>query len=344
MRLRPAKLSDLDNLFQLAEKAKAGLTTLPADRDILRERLELVEQSFERRPLGPGHNSYLFILEDELENHILGTCGVASKIGGFEPHWTYELRYEKFKSKSLNTEREVPYLQIKTNHNGPSEIGTLFLAPEIRGKSPWGRFLSLSRFSFIAAYPECFETEVIAEMRGKIDDDDRSVFWEALGRHFFDMDFKQADRLSMKNKHVIAELMPTHPIYVPLLPKSAQEVIAKTHENTIPALKLLEQEGFSFTGEVDIFEAGPVLSCHRDQIRTVKDSVTSKMIYSFETPNTPPNVIIAKINSFKDFTTTVGHLVELDQGVSVSDSTVETLHLENNDSLLYVPLRPKEPI
>jgi arginine N-succinyltransferase len=271
----------------------------------------------------------------------MGTCGIASKIGGFEPHWTYELKYQTFESKTLKTLKEVPYLQIKTNHNGPSEIGTLFLSPEARGKGPWGRFLSLVRFSFIAAYPECFENEIIAEMRGQIDDQDRSVFWEALGRHFFDMDFKQADRLSMHNKHIIADLMPTHPIYVPLLPKSAQEVIAKTHPDTVPALRLLEQEGFLFTGEVDIFEAGPVVSCSRDQIRTVQDSEKSIYIDSFEDPTTPPNKIIARLDSFSHFSATLGHLVELEDGVSVSNSTKNTLHLEKGDPLLYVSLRPK---
>jgi arginine N-succinyltransferase len=178
-------------------------------------------------------------------------------------------------------------------------------------------------------------------MRGQIDDQDRSVFWEALGRHFFDMDFKQADRLSMHNKHIIADLMPTHPIYVPLLPKSAQEVIAKTHPDTVPALRLLEQEGFLFTGEVDIFEAGPVVSCSRDQIRTVQDSEKSIYIDSFEDPTTPPNKIIARLDSFSHFSATLGHLVELEDGVSVSNSTKNTLHLEKGDPLLYVSLRPK---
>lgn len=342
MLLRPAKVSDLDALLSMAELAKAGLTTLPADKDLLLERLERVEQSFASKPIGPGHNSYLFILEDLKTRQILGTCGIASKVGGFEPHWTYELKYQTFESKSLNTQKEVPYLQIKTNHNGPSEIGTLFLSPEARGKGPWGRFLSLVRFCFIAAYPNCFESEIIAEMRGQIDDQDRSVFWEALGRHFFDMDFKQADRLSMHNKHIIADLMPTHPIYVPLLPKSAQEVIAKTHPDTAPALKLLEQEGFLFTGEVDIFEAGPVVSCQRDHIRTVRESIKSTFVESFEDPTTPPNKIIAKIEPFSQFSATLGHLVEMEEGVSVSKSTQETLQLEKGSPLLYVSLRPRE--
>ena len=76
-----------------------------------------------------------------------------------------------------------------------------------------------------------------------MDDHGRSPFWDALGKHFFDVDFPNADYLSLVNKKFIADLMPKHPIYIPLLPKDAQDVIGKVHEQTEPALKLLEAEG-----------------------------------------------------------------------------------------------------
>jgi len=341
MRLRPAQSNDLEALMALATQAKAGLTTLPPDREILGERLAKSQMSFEYRPHAPGDQNYLFVLENEQNNTILGTCGIAAKIGGYQPHWTYELKYQTFKSESLKTEKEVPYLQIKTNHNGPSEIGTLFLAPEARG-GPWGRFLSLVRFSFIAAYPECFEHEVIAEMRGRIDDQHRSVFWEALGRHFFEMDFQQADRLSMRNKHIIAELMPTHPIYVPLLPKQAQTVIGKVHPDTEPALRLLQQEGFQFTGEVDIFEAGPVMSCKCTQLRSVREAKIKTIVTIFDDTEQVKDTIIANPNDFKNFCSSLGKVVELEHGVAVSKSTLTQLNLEIGSNLLYLPLRPKD--
>ena len=46
-----------------------------------------------------------------------------------------------------------------------------------------GRFLSLVRFLFIAAYPDCFENEIIAEMRGHIEENNKSFFgnpWENI--------------------------------------------------------------------------------------------------------------------------------------------------------------------
>ena len=47
------------------------------------------------------------------------------------------------------------------------------------------------------------------------------------------------------NKKFIADLMPDHPIYIPLLPYSAQEVIGKPHKESAPAVKNLKAEGSS---------------------------------------------------------------------------------------------------
>ena len=129
----------------------------------------------------------------------------------------------------------------------------------------------------MAEHPKRFEPLIVAEMRGVVDDQCRSPFWEALGRHFFEMDYCKADLLSAMDKKFIADLMPTSPIYVPLLPKSAQDVIGKVHEHTQPALKLLEDEGFRFSGMVDIFEAGPLIQCRLADLRIVKESRNSRV-------------------------------------------------------------------
>jgi arginine/ornithine N-succinyltransferase beta subunit len=53
-------------------------------------------------------------------------------------------------------------------------------------------------------------------------------------------------------KTFIAELMPAYPIYVSLLPDDAREAIGQVHANTSPARAILEKEGFSWRGSVDI--------------------------------------------------------------------------------------------
>ena len=54
--------------------------------------------------------------------------------------------------------------------------------------------------------------------------------------------------------------------------EEAQQVIGKPHQSTIPAVKILEKEGFRYTGYVDIFDAGPSLEAPLNDIKTIKNS------------------------------------------------------------------------
>ena len=109
-------------------------------------------------------------------------------------------------------------------------------------------------------------------MRGVVDGTGHSPFWEAIGRHFFDIEFPKAETMTTVSKNFIADLMPKHPIYVALLPTSAQETIGKVHPQTEPALAMLKHEGFEQQGLIDIFDGGPVVHAARDSIRSVHES------------------------------------------------------------------------
>jgi arginine N-succinyltransferase len=269
--VRPVSMSDLDGLVELAGLAGVGLTTLPKDRALLSRRIEKSVESLRKFADRPGGESYLFVMEDTAAHKVIGACGIVSKVGGFEPFYGYHIESQLFESKVIGVHKEVPILKLVEEHDGPCEIGSLFLHPDFR-KSGNGRLLQLVRFLFIAEHPQMFESTVISEIRGVLDESGHSPFWDALGRHFFGIDFAEADRLSVVNKKFIAELMPDHPIYIPLLPTDAQAVIGKPHRDSERAVKNLEIEGFRFSNMVDIFDAGPVVSCPRDEIRSVRES------------------------------------------------------------------------
>jgi arginine N-succinyltransferase len=269
--VRPVSMDDLDALGELAGLAGVGLTTLPKDRALLARRIERSEASFRRFADRPGGESYLFVMEDTAAPRVVGACGIVSKVGGFEPFYGYRIEMQLFESRIIGVHKEVPILKLHEEHDGPAEIGSLFLHPDWR-HSGNGRLLQLVRFLFMAEHPELFEQAVLSEIRGVLNERGHSPFWDALGRHFFGLDFAEADRLSVVNKKFIAELMPDHPIYIPLLPPDAQAVIGKPHRDSERAVKNLEGEGFRFANMVDIFDAGPVVSCPRDEIRTVRES------------------------------------------------------------------------
>jgi arginine N-succinyltransferase len=338
--IRPIREQDLDALVALAMQGQFGLTSLPKDRERLADRITESTQGFAKIAKKPRGESYLFVMEDLDTREVVGVCGIVSKVGGFEPFYAYRVESIVHESKELHIRKEVPTLHLVAEHNGPCEIGSLFLAPSHRGGGR-GRLLSLSRFLFMADHPEHFDDVVIAELRGVIDDQGRSPFWDAIGRHFFDMDYPTADYLSFVNKRFIADLMPKHPIYLPLLPAEAQAVVGQVHEHTKPARRMLETEGFTFSGMVDIFEAGPVVSSPRTQIRSVKESVVKPLAEIVDRPIESEPCVIG--NCRREFRACAGPVETAgDQGVGLRRDVAAALSLNVGDNLRLVTMRPRE--
>jgi arginine N-succinyltransferase len=199
--------------------------------------------------------------------------------------------------------------------------------------------LSLSRFLFMANEPAYFDPEVIAEMRGVVDDQGHSPFWDAVGHHFFDVDFPKADYLSMVNKRFIADLMPKHPIYIPLLPGEAQAVIGAVHEHTRPALRILEAEGFQGSDMVDIFEAGPVVRCLLKDVRAVRESVKAPV--ETVTSGAADGLTYLVSNCKEDFRATIGTVAAGEGvGVTIPADVSAALRVGVGDAIRYVPLKP----
>jgi len=335
--IRAVKTSDLDQLEQLASLAGVGLTTLPKDRALLAKRIAKSEASFAKIPEHPGGESYLLVMEDLEKHTIVGACGIVSKVGGFQPFYAYKIDKSLFESKAINVRKEVPILSLFEEHDGPCEVGSLFLREDYRHGGN-GRMLQLVRFLFIAEHVNAFEATVVSEIRGVSDESGHAPFWDAIGKHFFDIDFRQADYLSVVNKKFIADLFPDHPIYIPLLPRSAQDVIGVPNEQSKRAVKNLQDEGFVFSNMVDIFDAGPVLTCSRDEIRTVKESRRAIIAQlSEQPPQSNPYLIGTTTESFR---ACQGPLQVLSEGkVRISYATAWALNAKEGDSIRYVEMR-----
>lgn len=337
--IRPVAPADLDSLMDLSSKTGVGLTTLPHDREVLERRIGESRRGFARMAERPGGETYLFVMEDLETGAVVGTSGLFSKVGGYEPFYAYRVETTVHESRMLKVRKEIKALHLVMEHNGPSEIGSLFLSPAYRSGSN-GRLLSLSRFVFIADHRQFFDPVTLAEMRGVIDDKGGNVFWDALGHHFFEVSLSKADSLVMKDKRFIAELMPRHPIYIPLLPKAAQEVIGEVHPDTKPALKLLEGEGFAFAGMVDIFEGGPIVSCATDDIRTVRDSRATVVHKVSQSPIESDLFVISNTHA-DGFRACAGPLsIVPGKGIQIARETAAALKVKKGDPVRIAPLRP----
>jgi arginine N-succinyltransferase len=275
--LRPVEETDLSGLKGVATSITDGMTSLPPEESALEDLIHHSERSFDYRVKKAGGDHYLFVLEECATGEIVGTSGIIARVGGFDPFYTYEVRKERFSHSPLGIDREMEVLHLKLDHKGPSEVGSLCLKPSFR-RGGLGQLLSLARFLFMAAFPKRFDDRVIAELRGFTDEQGLSPFWEAIGRHFFSQTFGEADFLSgIGQKDFIRDLMPKYPIYAAMLPLAAQAVVGKVHRDAEPALRILLNQGFSKSSEVDIFDGGPLVIADRLDIKTVKEATTAQV-------------------------------------------------------------------
>ncbi len=285
----------------------------------------------------PRGETYLFVLEELRTGEVVGTSGVTSKVGGFEPFYAYKIETAVHESDVLKVRKEIQFLKLVMEHNGPCEVGSLFLSPQHRREGN-GRLLSLARFLFMAEHPQRFDPAVISELRGMVDEEGRSPFWDALGKHFFEVDFPTADYLSMVNKKFIADLMPTHPIYIPLLPAEAQAVIGQVHPQTRPALKMLEAEGFRYSGMVDIFDAGPSVRCERDRIRAIRQSVRATIEQFGREPVEGESSILSNVDG--EFRACRGAVTMSGGRVRLGADVAEALRVKAGDTVRFVSAHP----
>jgi arginine N-succinyltransferase len=272
--VRAVNHDDLEGLMSLAIQVGDGMTTLKPDAAALGQRIEIACASFNGTN-GQDECDYLFVLEDCKNGMLAGVCAIRSAVGLREPFYNYRIGTLVHSSIELNIFSQMETLYLSNDLTGSAELCSLFLHPSYRNGIN-GKLLSKSRFVFMAQFPHLFPEKLIAEMRGFLKADGTSPFWDNLGKHFFQMDFKRADDLSsLGKKSFIAELMPRHPLYIAYLPLEAQQVIARVHADTVPARHLLEQEGMRYDGYIDIFDAGPVLQARIDDLRATRESVIS---------------------------------------------------------------------
>lgn len=335
MIVRPVRSSDLPALIELARSTgNIGLTTLPANEERLAQRVTWAEKSF-RGEAERGDTDYLFVLEND-DGVVVGISAIAGAVGLRRPWYNYRVGLTVSASQELKIYREIPTLFLANDLTGNAELCSLFLRADQRN-GVGGGLLSKARLLFIAEFAELFGKKVIAEMRGMSDAAGRSPFWESLGRHFFKMEFSQADYLTgVGNRAFIAELMPKFPLYTCFLSEAARAVIGRVHENTEPALAMLEREGFTYQGYVDIFDAGPAVECETARIRAVRDSQT--LVLAVGTPGDDATPYLIHNRKREDCRITAAP-ARLAAGTLVVDPlTAKRLRLSAGDSVRAVPL------
>ncbi|PSN09891.1 arginine N-succinyltransferase [Siccibacter turicensis] len=340
MIIRPIERGDLSALMQLAGKTGGGLTSLPADESTLSARIERSRATWEGT-LPPGERGYVFVLEEHKTGTVAGICAIEAAVGLNDPWYNYRVGTLVHASKELNVYNALPTLFLSNDHTGSSELCSLFLDPEWR-KEGNGYLLSKSRFLFMAAFREHFNEKVVAEMRGIIDENGYSPFWESLGERFFSMAFSRADYLcGTGQKAFIAELMPKHPIYTHFLSPEAQAAIGNVHPHTAPARAVLEAEGFRFRNYIDIFDGGPTLECDIDRVRAIRKSRLVEVAEGQPADETQPLCLVAN-EQYHAFRATLVNASPDVERLVLDAATLDALKCKAGDRVRLVRLCPEE--
>jgi arginine N-succinyltransferase len=265
--IRPAHPNDLDGLFGLAEHLNT--VNLPADEERLSEMLEDSVNQFEGSDA--PDQAMIFVLEDG-QGALRGSATIIARHGSPQaPHCFFDVIDEERYSPRLDQVFHHKVLRLGTSFVPRTEIGGLVLDPSLRGQG-LGRFLSLCRFQFIAAYRERFCDYVLAELLPPFDEDGNSPLWHALGQRFTGLTYREADRLSGQEKEFIEDLFPRSDLHVSLFSRKIQSVIEQVGPNTKGALKLLLEQGFFYTKRIDPFDGGPHYWANTDEIACIRST------------------------------------------------------------------------
>ena len=145
-RVRPAIGEDFRAIYQMAKLTGGGFTNLPADRDTLVQKLARSEESFSRTEDSQIGDLYLFVLEDPKTRKIRGTCQVFGQVGVRQAFYSYHISTLTQASPELGKTFRNQTLSLTTDLEGSSEVGGLFLHPDMRAGG-WGSLLARSRFA-----------------------------------------------------------------------------------------------------------------------------------------------------------------------------------------------------
>ena len=143
-RVRPARPEDFKAIYEMAKLTGGGFTNLPPDRDTLVRKLDRSAKSFARQEDSQAGDLYMFVLEDPKKRQIRGTCQVFGQVGVVQPFYSYHISTLTQASPELGKTFRNQTLTLTTDLEGSSEVGGLFLHPQVRAGG-WGSLLARSR-------------------------------------------------------------------------------------------------------------------------------------------------------------------------------------------------------
>ncbi len=259
--IRPIVLDDADALLDLIRLSSGGLSSLQPRLDFLKNYIEHSQHSFSGILDVETPHKYLLGMFKDTTNQLIGCAAVKTQIGKDTPFINFDLKGDGADE----------YLIASSRYTGATEVGSLFLHPDYR-RDGLGRYLAKMRYLLIGSEPWRFSDTVIAELRG-ICGPEGSPLYDHLFEYKLDKSFLEADREYYdRNPDALGDIVPIGKLQTRAFPKDVRASIGQPHPTGIGAMRLLQDEGFIFSGTIDLFDAGPIMSVYRDTIRTLMNT------------------------------------------------------------------------
>ncbi|AJQ97631.1 arginine N-succinyltransferase [Gynuella sunshinyii] len=324
--VRPVNVIDIPAIERLLVENGVNVTSLPQDRDRLAEIVSLSTKSFNLEQEAVEFPFFMFVLEDLETGSVIGVCGLEASAGSGYPFFNYRLEDLIHASHHLEVKNQIPVLHLSHELTGSTVLKSFAMKPEHKHTDGFA-LLVRARLMFYCAFQSLFSDRLCTEIQGVLNEQGESEFWNSIGQKFFDIDFATADYYAgVKSKTFIAELMPQHPIYLPLLSPEAQETINREHPQTAMNCQLFFAEGFTKTRFVDIFDGGPVLMAQKQSLKTFKDYHAKQIKVSHQVGGLK---YLISNQSLRDFRCVIGNLVDgVGDTVRINPEIADALQLE----------------
>ncbi len=333
--IRAATMSDLQPLYEMAKLTGGGFTNLPPDRPSLTAKLERARDAFARTGEDAvlANELFVMVLENVETGEVRGTSQLFTQVGQSWPFYSYRLTTLTQHSVELDRTVKAEMLTLTNDLGGCSEVGGLFLHPGERAGG-LGMLLARSRYLFIASHRTRFSDRIFAELRGIIDDKGGSPFWDAIGGKFFGMSFQEADDFNaVHGNQFIADLMPKHPVYTALLSDEARRVVGLPHPSGRAAMRMLESEGFSYDGYVDIFDGGPTMLARTDSIASIANAAHLPVL---DTELESGEKALIATGQLADFRCCYGARELREDGIALDSRAADILRVKKGDMVWSV--------
>ena len=326
--IRPIAMADAPQLLSLIELASGGLSSLQPRLEFLEDYIASSEKSFAGKKDPEDPHKYLLALFDPAKDMLIGCAAVKTGIGVDSPFINFDLKGEGLDQ----------CLEASSRFRGATEVGSLFLHPDYRA-SGLGRYLAKVRYLLIGAEPWRFGETIIAELRGICGEEGSPlydyIFKDRLEKTFLEADAEYYDR----NPDALGDIVPIGQIPTSDFPLDVKASIGQPHPSGAGAMRLLQSEGFIFSGTIDLFDAGPIMSVYRDTIRTVMNAKKGAVVAQ-DAILTSQRLLIS-VGDVADFRAVVTTGIPSGDQLLLSANAIKALGCDAGDIVTYWETPPR---